>query len=130
MRSIEWLAGLLEGEGCFSSAISGSSGLYRTPFISLVMTDYDVVEEASKVIFLVGGRSTKLSKRALPSGKIAHSLFMTGLPAAKVMWTILPHMGERRAWKIRSILKAWEPKKYKEAVVFKREITEEYHGAK
>jgi hypothetical protein len=119
MRSVEWLSGLLEGEGCFSDMISGTSGLYTTPLISLVMTDHDVIEEAAKVIFEVGGRETKIRKRLLPSGKTAYLIYLTGLPAAKVMHSVLNHMGARRTVKIKSILAAWNPKKYKEAVVFK-----------
>lgn len=119
MRSVEWLAGLMEGEGCFSDMISGSSGFYTTPLISLVMTDHDVIEEAAKVIFTVGGRETKIRKRLLPSGKTAYVIYLTGLPAAKVMYAILPSMGSRRTVKIKEILAAWNPKKYKEAVVFK-----------
>lgn len=124
MKSIEWLAGLLEGEGCFSEMISGSSGKYTTPLISLVMTDKDVVESANVLFQQLSGRSIRVNERTLASGKVAYSLFLTGLPAAKVMQAIYPLMGHRRAEKIKLILSLWEPVKYKEAVLFKQQLSE------
>jgi hypothetical protein len=121
MKSIEWLAGLLEGEGCFLTNPSRSSGLYTTPSVVLCMTDYDVVKEAGKIFEVIGGRRTNICKPVLPSGKIAYRLYCTGLPAAKIMYSVLPFMGERRALKIRTVLRAWAPVKYKAAVLFKAE---------
>ena len=121
MRSVEWLAGLLEGEGCFTTQRYTSSPK-TTPLLTLVMTDYDVVDEAKKLLECIGGRSITIGRRVLKSGKTAYFIYLTGLPAAKNMMTILPFMGERRALKIRTILAAWTPKKYRAAVQFKTEL--------
>lgn len=43
---IAWMAGLLEGEGCFT-AEGGQRARFRYPRITLGMTDRDVVERAS-----------------------------------------------------------------------------------
>ena len=120
MRSIEWLAGLLEGEGCFTRQKhrSGTS----TPLITVVMTDEDVVGEAGTLIEHLGGRSLKIIRRMLPSGKVAFDARVTGLPAVKVMWAVLPFMGKRRSKEIHRIVSEWSPRVYKEAVAFREEI--------
>lgn len=120
MRSVEWLAGLLEGEGHFRQNKSGSSGRYWTPAITLAMTDHDVVQEVQRTFVMIGGRDVNIHHWKLPSEKIAYTLYLTGLPAARVMTAILPHMGLRRRAKISSILAAWQPKKYRAAVQFQQ----------
>ena len=119
---IEWLVGLMEGEGCFSVAKSGSSGKYTTPLMSLVMTDKDVLDKASHMMNAIGRRALTRCKRRLPSGKIAYQAQTTGLPATRIMMTLLPHMGKRRSAMIRSILRSWQPKIYKDAIDFKNSI--------
>ena len=116
-----WLAGLLEGEGCFTTADSGTSGRYKTPLISLAMTDHDVVEAAANQMTRLGRRVLCRSIRCLPSGKRAYQVQTTGLPAMRIMLTILPFMGRRRAIKIRYIFRSWRPQKYREAREFKRD---------
>lgn len=122
MKSTEWLAGILEGEGCFSEFKSGSSGFYTTPGVTITMTDGDVIDAVSDMFFMIGGRRTKVRKYLLPSGKPAFSIYLTGLPAAKVMIAVLPYMGERRSLKIKEIARNWSPAKYKEAIEFRSSI--------
>ena len=115
MKSLEWLSGLLEGEGCFTYQRSGT-GVYRTPLVALGMTDHDVVDGAREVFERLGNRICRLHRRRLPSGKIAFDLRVTGLPAAQIMYAVLPYLGIRRAAKVREILAAWKPIKYQEIV--------------
>jgi hypothetical protein len=122
MQSVEWLAGILEGEGHFCDTKSGSSGFYRTPVVTIYMTDNDVMEEVAKMFYQIGGRSTKTIKRPLPSGKTAYGLFLTGLPAIKVMCAVLPFMCARRSFSIRQVIAAWKPIKYRDAVEFKKAL--------
>ena len=122
MKSIEWLAGLLEGEGCFSSMPSGSSGLYTTPVVQVAMTDKDVIANAHEVFEHIGGRGINTRERQLPSGKTCYHLSVTGLPAVRIMCSVLPYMGNRREEAILGVIAEWNPVKYKEAVAFKQQI--------
>ena len=125
MRSIEWLAGILEGEGTFSDVKSGSSGLYRTPLVALGMTDQDVVQEAAKICEVIGGRKIRLGRQLIKSGKISYTIYLTGLPAVRVMLAVLPYLGFRRTARIQAVLAAWNPKKYRQAVALKMELQEQ-----
>ena len=117
--TIQWLAGLLEGEGCFTSARVGSVGRHTTPLVSLCMTDKDVIEQAVTMMERIGKREFCRHTRRLPSGKRAYQVQTTGLPAAKIMVYVLPLMGHRRRRRIRHVLAQWKPRKYKEAIAFK-----------
>lgn len=122
MRGIIWLAGLLEGEGCFTDTKSGVSGHYRTPLLSLVLTDKDVLEAAALLIKRLGRRAPTRYRRMLPSGKTAYQCQTTGLPAMMVMMGVLPYMGRRRSAAIRRVFKNWRPKKYKAAIEYRRHV--------
>lgn len=89
-----WLAGLLEGEGCFGTGSSGS------PTIWLTMTDQDVVERVA-TLCMVGFSIRKPGKK---DRKPAYSLHVCGEQALAVMRIILPFMGIRRAAKIREVM--------------------------
>lgn len=45
---LEWLAGCLDGEGCFKSYVMGGSGLY--PLIGLTNTDKGLVGEVARIL--------------------------------------------------------------------------------
>lgn len=98
---LHWLAGLLEGEGCFV--------YFRTPYqqdrpgIQLKMTDEDVVERAAK---LLNAPSVRPQDR--PDRKRTFVCAITGEPAAEMMRQLLPLMGERRSAKIREVLDEWD----------------------
>ena len=121
MHSVEWLAGLLEGEGCFTTNTPGRTGT-RTPLIGLGMTDGDVITDVQTMLTSLGGREVRRMTRQLPSGKTVYTLNLTGLPAVKVMCAILPYMGERRGAKIRAIIAQWDPRLYAEARAFKASL--------
>lgn len=93
---LAWLAGLLEGEGCFS---------YRagcTPTISVGMADRDVMD---RVAVLMGGHVLTAKKRQ-PHHKTLYIVNLNGTRAHRLMRTLQPFMGERRAAKIGEILAA------------------------
>ena len=124
MKSLEWLAGLLEGEGCFTQ--NGGSAKaplrYPNPTVALVMTDADVVKEANLLCEVIGERVVKIHESPLPTGKVAYSITLTGLAAVKIMVAVLPHMGIRRTVRIRQVLREWVPKKYREAVTYRQTL--------
>jgi hypothetical protein len=90
---IAWLAGLLEGEGCFF--------FRRTAYVKLSMTDRDTVEKAA---ILMDGRTVMAQK--LPSRKQVYKVEICASRALGVMELILPHMGQRRSEKINSVIAA------------------------
>lgn len=92
-RDLFWLAGLLEGEGCFDLHRG------RYPRIRLGMTDRDVVGRAAT---LLGGR-VRLTLRPAPVQATWH-VEISGTKAAEMMRVILPYMGARRSAKIATIL--------------------------
>jgi len=99
LRHVEWLAGLLEGEGYFASTGTGR----RYAAICLQMTDRDVVERAAG---LLGSRVTFQLKRP---GQTKHVWRTTagGHRAIGWMMTLYPLMGERRKAQIRLVLAMW-----------------------
>lgn len=89
---VVWLAGLLEGEGCFDL----QRGKY--PRVRLAMTDRDVVGRAATLF----GSSIRLT---LKSGeKPTWHAERQGAAAAEIMRAILPFMGARRSQRIAEIL--------------------------
>lgn len=97
VRDIAWLAGLLEGEGCFCIAPSGSIG------IQLSMTDGDVVKRAARLI------NTKRHGPRVRTGNRKDIYFAAiyGIPAASWMMTLWSLMGARRRQKINECLTKW-----------------------
>ena len=90
-----WLAGLLEGEGCFTTKS-------RTPHVALKMTDLDIVERAA---LLMKDENVTIERRA-PNRKDVFAANVTGTKAIKLMELIQPLMGKRRSARISEIL-AW-----------------------
>lgn len=93
-----WLAGLLEGEGCF--ALTGKAK-YRYPSITLKMTDEDVIIRAAKL--MGGGAIWKLTPK-ISNHKASFQIRIIGLRAATLMESLLPLMFKRRRAKISEIL--------------------------
>lgn len=122
-RGVEWLAGLLEGEGCFSQARGQCGTRQRTPLVVITMTDHDVIETARVLFSQIGGREPRPpARRALPSGKTAYRVHLSGLPAVRVMMAVRPFMGARRTLRINEIIAAWHPQHRSAAVAYKAEI--------
>lgn len=105
-----WLAGLLEGEGCFSlqhyRGGKRTSKHYALPSIELGMNDRDVVLRAG---LLLGGNQKKPRKRVQrPPHKPAFVWRVNGSRAVHVMKRLLPHMGSRRSKRIVGLVRAYE----------------------
>jgi hypothetical protein len=86
-----WLAGLLEGEGCFCS-----------PGIKLGVTDRDVVVRVARILERHVRGPYKYGYKP-----VYYTEIWAG-PAIDWMRKLLPLMGRRRAAKIRSIVARWK----------------------
>ena len=95
IRDVTWLAGWLEGEGCFRFGCN-------TPSITATSTDLDVMR---KVAGILGGNI--YDRKTPPPRKPSWSTHVGGGWAAGWMMTLLPLMGERRQQKIKDVLSAW-----------------------
>lgn len=100
VADIRWLAGYLEGEGCFTF----TGGKYRYPRIVVESTDEDVIQ---RVVKLWGNKA-----RAVQHGKhkVGYSVASTCAKAAGWMMTLYPLMGQRRQARIREVLTNWRSK--------------------
>lgn len=102
-KDIAWLAGLLEGEGCFLLRKSG--GYKGSISIALQMTDRDTVEKAAT---LMGGKlygpHGPYGKGKLPTWQV----FVFGEAAASWMMTLYSFMSTRRQEKIKELLGIWK----------------------
>lgn len=96
-----WLAGLLEGEGCFWSKRREHARCTRqVPSLKLQMCDRDVVE---RVANLVGAKVTTLRPQR-EHWLRTYIVKMEGHPALEVMRAVRPYMGWRRGQKIDELL--------------------------
>lgn len=106
-RDVLWLAGLLEGEGCFILQ-RHSNGMTPTRYmqiaIQLIMTDEDVVSRAASIL----GSPYNTPDRKTKGGKSIHRTVVHGPRAAGWMMTLLPLMGARRKAKIVEIINLWK----------------------
>jgi len=92
-----WLAGLLEGEGCFQWSRCGEK---TWPRIALAMGDKDVVIRAA---LLLGGRGKVRTFHSYGRNPV-HRFVVSGKRAVEVMTELLSIMGERRQSKIKELL--------------------------
>lgn len=97
-----WLAGLLEGEGSFTSGAPSKPNL---PRVSLAMTDLDIVQ---KVGSLFGVKICKISPRNLRNKPI-YRCEVKGSKAVVLMRWIKPLMGARRQTQIERSLASYKP---------------------
>jgi len=94
-----WLAGLLEGEGCFTTRRQ-----FHEIRISLHMTDEDVVRKAA---IAMGSNSVRIrvhSRTRKPTHKEVWEFEILGDRAIEVAKRILPFMGQRRKARIEFLL--------------------------
>jgi len=96
---IAWLAGLLEGEGCFWLA----EGRYGS--LSLTMSDGDVVKRAAETM----GVTCRVGKAQKAHWSDRWTATASGIRGRRIMERILPFMGDRRGAKISELLasKTW-----------------------
>jgi hypothetical protein len=102
-RQIEWLAGLLEGEGCFSKVGYRVREGLGTVAIFVNMTDRDVIEKAAA---LLGSKVVTFPRP--PGYKPQWRTLLYGDRAAGWMMTLLPLMGKRRRARITALLAHWQ----------------------
>lgn len=102
VKDIMWLAGLLEGEGCFYIQ-NKSDRPYQQHSLRLSMSDKDIVERAAEIMGCNVHGHTKLK-----SGKTMYRAIVYGPQAAGWMMTLYPLMGQRRQKKIREVLSIWK----------------------
>lgn len=100
---IAWLAGYLEGEGCFYVTKLNSVG------ITVTSTDEDIVDRVASMF----GREKRGPKFGKPARKPYFTVGVHSDRAVKIMNEILPYMGERRSEKIKEILSRRESGKGK-----------------
>lgn len=95
-----FVAGLLEGEGCFDFNASD----VRYPRIRCETTDKDV---AYRLLALAGGRITE-PKRRQPHHKQSYMWFLNGRDRVRpVLEAIRPWMSQRRGEKIDFLLRSY-----------------------
>lgn len=90
-----WLAGLLEGEGCFDAMRA------RYPRIRVEMTDRDVVE---RVRSLVGTSASIQTPKRRPHHKPSFMLQIIGPSVPALLRQIRPWLGQRRGMKVDELL--------------------------
>lgn len=98
-----WLAGLIEGEGCFSVCGNKKDGRKGVPTLALGMCDLDVMERAGRLLGKAPYRPVQVfngSKRVRDSFRI----HIYGAPAVSWMRRLYPLMGHRRQARIREVL--------------------------
>ena len=95
INNIQWLAGLLEGEGCF---MVGSSGRLT---VNLTMTDLDVVEKFQGIVGVgsVYVEALRENRKQAYTWRIGNRREVKSLIEA-----LQPHMGVRRSAKIQCML--------------------------
>jgi len=100
MHTIEWAAGLFEGEGC----ITHRDKEHKKPYLKMQMTDWDVVRKFHEV---VGVGSLVEDKRSRE-----HPVWQSQLvwrttnkkDTQHLLSLMLPYFGNRRAYKALNIL--------------------------
>ena len=97
---LNWLAGLLEGEGSF---MKGTPCQPRMPIISLQMTDEDVVAKVSQ-LFGVKYYSVPPKKE---HHKTVFSMRLRGYHAVEIMKKLNPLMSNRRQSQIKNALSCY-----------------------
>ena len=100
MPDIYWLAGLLEGEGCFTT--QGASRMKLK--LALVMNDLDIMQRAA---VLLGGHVGP-RQRQNPRHHQSYQIQLYGHLAAGWMMTLYLLLGERRRKRIRTLLTEWK----------------------
>ena len=94
MKTIEWAAGLFEGEGCITKV--GTTGRWH---VQLEMSDKDVVEQWHETM----GLTTKITDRPARYGKKSKPTYMSQTrrqsEVRRIVSSLLPHLGTRRAHK-------------------------------
>jgi hypothetical protein len=103
-KDLYWLAGLLEGEGCFSTQTEKLSLA-----ISLQMTDEDIVKRVADLFQCKYYRCYSDFSRE-KGHKPSYKITFRGKRALQWMKTLLPLMGNRRSQKITECIDSFKLK--------------------
>ena len=95
IKDIYYVAGILEGEGCFN--------YYNAPRIFLKMTDKDVV----KRVMLIMNVDVSIGEQNRNGWKTAYILAVNSHYAVGWMMTLYPIMSARRKEQIKQVLSKW-----------------------
>jgi hypothetical protein len=98
LPDLQWLAGLLEGEGSFLRPVPSSP---RCPSIRLEMCDRDVVERSAR---LLGRAVTPVAPRR-PEHRRSYVTAIRGQPAIRLMTELAPLMSAIRRGQIRRAIR-------------------------
>ena len=103
---IIYIAGLLEGEGCFDTYDNGSGRLYAR--VILKMTDKDIIEKYASYVEQLTNRTTpkKIYEcvQKVENHKTQYAYYLQGSAAFTIMNKLKPFMGVRRSNKIDELL--------------------------
>lgn len=121
LQESAWLAGILEGEGCFrvqrkSLSPSSSSGTRDQLVVSLKMNDRDIVEAATDIMSAAGivednpnTAPSVIARKAVTTTTIpwgtTYGVAWRGQKAENVMRRVYQYMGVRRKAKIDECLR-------------------------
>ena len=114
IKSINWIAGLLEGEGCFGIRTK------HNPNIQLYMIDKDIVIRAAQIL---GAHKVIEAKKPTSGNYPIYRTIIYGTRAIGWMMTLYGLMGIRRQAKIRTCIETWKLKirrPYKERIPYSR----------
>src|SRR5262245_48799498 len=100
-NQIHWVAGILEGEGCFTPMNEK-----QTIRIRLQMTDLDVVTRFKNIV--CPRKSIRCEDRSKIGHKDIYIVMISGTLAAQWMMTVYSLMGARRKQTIRESLNIWK----------------------
>jgi len=103
-RELGWVAGLLEGEGSFDRTNRSKKASLRNIRITCSMTDRDVLQRLCRIV----GAGTVRGPYANRNNKPMYTVAIIGASAYDLMKQIEPEMGQRRATKIRALLRGFE----------------------
>lgn len=92
-----WLAGLLDGEGCFDAPRGN-------PRVRVKMSDFDVILRAAALMEARTHRETVPGRKPLLVAQI------TGEPAVRVLRAVLPFLGARRSARATEIIVSHQTK--------------------
>ncbi len=101
-QEIVWLAGYLEGEGCFYKKKD-----CPTVMIQVASVDKDIIERVAKIL----NGPIRILKPRKESHQIQYCITIASKKAVGVMRTILPFMGQRRKAKIEELLEVFSKTK-------------------
>lgn len=105
MKDLYWVAGLLEGEGCFTHDGPHRRGKFY-PSIHVWMTDRDVVEKLHGL--MRSGHKIQTREYKKKGWKTQYGFYVFGNKAAGWMMTLYSLLGERKRAKIRLLLEEWK----------------------